>query len=795
LVLPASGVYQSPFFSVIVACHNAERSITTAIESVFQQTCQSFEVIVVDDESADSSGARVMPYAADGRLRLYSLDENVGLANAMNRGLLAARGHVVVQLDADDWLLPNALAQLQRRFLSEVDTPDAVYGAPLLAGADGRLTQDPIAEVNESSGHLSYPNLQAPRAYRRSVMLRAGGWPTLDAFQGRFFEDRWMLSRIHDSGPVQSHEDALYVATIRPNSLSRKSPATAAAAKLGVLLLEATRRRMRLEHEWSRGHLRGEFRALPQPEGSVAVSVIIPFERNLKILAISLAGWRSADLPNDRHEIIVVRYGREDPRQVVRECGISSVKVVDAAPGSNAAAARNTGEQHAKHDVLHFADADHIPHPDTFRIHMRALEEGRQLVLGGGLGLRALGVTDSGIERWDRKRLLRTVVVDSQRLDTVARLWATGGEKSVLTSERPWEDAWRWAFVPNWQRAWLYRYLEYDADIQNDPHRWLRVGGAAMTLRRDQFRSLGCFDETFDTMEDWDLGAKAQAMGLRFGLVLEAEPVHLLHKRDPCRPELNTSSAIRIRGKHWPLVRDLIETTPSRRPPGASLIVDDKQATNYSPAPPPTIDDDVFALTFDDGPDTHGTSRVLEALRKYEAPATFFVLGQNCVAEPDLLKRIVAEGHEIGVHAWQHVRLTDLKPDRVRHSIHTTVDVIEKTVGVRPRYFRPPFGYTSDVISQIAQDGGLQSIGWHTSVRDWSGDFCLESGKAAVAAAPIRGSIILLHDTCAAVEAVAQLVEWILGACESTALRPALLSPFIQHVGSRACEQLLRFVE
>jgi peptidoglycan/xylan/chitin deacetylase (PgdA/CDA1 family) len=126
-----------------------------------------------------------------------------------------------------------------------------------------------------------------------------------------------------------------------------------------------------------------------------------------------------------------------------------------------------------------------------------------------------------------------------------------------------------------------------------------------------------------------------------------------------------------------------------------------------------------YALTFDDGPTPGGTERVLDLLRKYNAPATFFVIGKNVERYPDLTRRIVAEGHIVGNHTWRHAKLGFLRrPDYWREELTRTDEIIQATVGKRPAMFRPPLGLRSPIVMRAAAERGQRVIMWALKARD-----------------------------------------------------------------------------
>jgi peptidoglycan/xylan/chitin deacetylase (PgdA/CDA1 family) len=148
-------------------------------------------------------------------------------------------------------------------------------------------------------------------------------------------------------------------------------------------------------------------------------------------------------------------------------------------------------------------------------------------------------------------------------------------------------------------------------------------------------------------------------------------------------------------------------------------------------------------LTFDDGPDPVWTPRLLEALSRHRARATFFPLSERAAAAPDLIERMAREGHGIGLHAHEHVRHSD----RDRHWLQRdTARAMQElaAVGVVPRLWRPPWGDVAPWTRQVAAVHGLELVGWDADTHDWRGDSA-EAMYAVLADAP-DGAIVLAHD-------------------------------------------------
>ena len=151
-----------------------------------------------------------------------------------------------------------------------------------------------------------------------------------------------------------------------------------------------------------------------------------------------------------------------------------------------------------------------------------------------------------------------------------------------------------------------------------------------------------------------------------------------------------------------------------------------------------------ISLTFDDGPSEQFTAQVLDILREHRVPATFFVCGKNVEEHPDLLRRIVAEGHEVGNHSYSHPYFFFKSRRRMAEEIDRTQAIIEKVVGFRPNIFRPPYGARWFGLVPTLLERGMLLIQWSATGYDWKKD------AAAITQAALRdlmpGAIVLLHD-------------------------------------------------
>ncbi len=162
------------------------------------------------------------------------------------------------------------------------------------------------------------------------------------------------------------------------------------------------------------------------------------------------------------------------------------------------------------------------------------------------------------------------------------------------------------------------------------------------------------------------------------------------------------------------------------------------------------------ALTFDDGPDAEWTPQILDILKAKHVRATFFVIGANAQANPDLIQRIVTEGHELGNHTYTHPNLADTPQQVVSLELNATQRLVEALTGRSMRLFRPPYlgdnepGDPGDIIPvEIAQGMGYLTVGERVDPIDWAlpgPDVIVQRALAQMARTGANGETILLHD-------------------------------------------------
>lgn len=158
------------------------------------------------------------------------------------------------------------------------------------------------------------------------------------------------------------------------------------------------------------------------------------------------------------------------------------------------------------------------------------------------------------------------------------------------------------------------------------------------------------------------------------------------------------------------------------------------------------ISQPIVALTFDDGPHPSNTPRLLDMLRQRNIKATFYVVGSNAQRYPDILRRMVAEGHEIANHTWNHSYISKLSNEGIRKELVSSHQAIVAATGVPPRTFRPPYGAITAAQKQwIKQEFGYPSIMWSVDPEDWKRPgVSVVTNRILSQTGP--GGIILVHD-------------------------------------------------
>jgi len=176
-------------------------------------------------------------------------------------------------------------------------------------------------------------------------------------------------------------------------------------------------------------------------------------------------------------------------------------------------------------------------------------------------------------------------------------------------------------------------------------------------------------------------------------------------------------------------------------------------ADSFAEVPP---ERKLIALTFDDGPRRSTTTALLDGLAQRGVPATFFLIGEQIPGNEDLLRRMDAEGHQLGIHSYSHSKLTDLNDADFSAEVDRTRLVMKNAVGHNDFLLRPPYGMTDAGVTRRAQ---APIILWSIDPEDW-GDRNTAREVAHIVSHAGNGDIILLHDIFPeSVEAALQVID------------------------------------
>ncbi|MDR0975860.1 MAG: polysaccharide deacetylase family protein [Christensenellaceae bacterium] len=152
-----------------------------------------------------------------------------------------------------------------------------------------------------------------------------------------------------------------------------------------------------------------------------------------------------------------------------------------------------------------------------------------------------------------------------------------------------------------------------------------------------------------------------------------------------------------------------------------------------------------IALTFDDGcDDGEQVDALFNILDKYNAAATFFLIGEWAEQNPELVKKIAARGGEIASHAYTHKQLNFMSPEKIKEELTKSVSVLEKLTNQKITLFRSPYGEYKDKVLKSANELNLTSIKWNIDSYDWQSRSA-HSIYSSIKKEITNGDIILMH--------------------------------------------------
>ena len=180
-----------------------------------------------------------------------------------------------------------------------------------------------------------------------------------------------------------------------------------------------------------------------------------------------------------------------------------------------------------------------------------------------------------------------------------------------------------------------------------------------------------------------------------------------------------------------------------------------------------TVHDKWIALTFDDGPYPPYTDRLLDVLKAKGIHVTFFLVAEQAQQYPELVRRMTAEGHTVGLHAFRHRDFLKLAEEEKRKDLEQGKNLLRDITGKNPVYWRPPHGFRDFSVMETAAAQNLTVVNWSVIPRDWTGIDSQEIFRRVMGKAE-DGAIVLLHDgdspgykasRQATVDAVAPLID------------------------------------
>ncbi len=158
--------------------------------------------------------------------------------------------------------------------------------------------------------------------------------------------------------------------------------------------------------------------------------------------------------------------------------------------------------------------------------------------------------------------------------------------------------------------------------------------------------------------------------------------------------------------------------------------------------------DNAISVTFDCAWGSSDMEKILSVLKKHNCPSTFFVLGTWAKANPDIMKKIASEGHEIGNHSYNHTYYTTLSPERMIEDIEKCNNEIKSTCNVIPTLFRAPSGDYNNSVTETVRKSGMYFIQWSVDSLDWRNLNC-EQMLERIIPKTQSGDILLFHNDTA----------------------------------------------
>ena len=153
-----------------------------------------------------------------------------------------------------------------------------------------------------------------------------------------------------------------------------------------------------------------------------------------------------------------------------------------------------------------------------------------------------------------------------------------------------------------------------------------------------------------------------------------------------------------------------------------------------------------LVLTFDDGPDVRYTPLLLDLLKHENVTATFFVVGRHAAAPPELIHRMISEGHTVGGHTMRHQNALLCTPSAIRDDFKVSIRLHRELTGTALRFFRPPWGISSPFMNRYIKKYQIQRVLWDVMAEDWESQTTSGIISSKLKDRVFDGAVICLHD-------------------------------------------------
>ena len=153
-----------------------------------------------------------------------------------------------------------------------------------------------------------------------------------------------------------------------------------------------------------------------------------------------------------------------------------------------------------------------------------------------------------------------------------------------------------------------------------------------------------------------------------------------------------------------------------------------------------------LVLTFDDGPDVRYTPLLLDLLKHENVTATFFVVGRHAASHPELIHRMISEGHTVGGHTMRHQNALLCTPSAIRDDFKVSIRLHRELTGTALRFFRPPWGISSPFMNRYIKKYQIQRVLWDVMAEDWESQTTSGIISSKLKDRVFDGAVICLHD-------------------------------------------------